>query len=119
MMLLVMTLAVSSCGFEKNDYLDFLGTWDSYAYFDGYDEYELYNSERVSYSFYDDGTGFYIQNNLRTQFYWDEISRGYLRLHHSDGLTEDFYFRFDRGDMLVSDSRSFYTYYVFAYAGRY
>ena len=116
MMLLVMTLAVSSCGFESND---FLGTWESFAYFDGYEEIGLYDYERVSYSFYNDGTGFYVQNNLRTQFYWDEYSHGHLYLRHSDGLTEHFYYRYDRGDMLVSGDRSFSTYTVFAFTGRY
>ncbi|MBO4870782.1 MAG: hypothetical protein J5565_02220 [Muribaculaceae bacterium] len=115
-MLLLMTFAVNSCGFEEDD---FLGTWESYAEYNGYEEYELYDYERVIYAFYNDGTGFYTQSGRRTQFYWDELSRGHLYLRHSDGLTEDFFYRFDRGDMLVSTDRSFRTYQVFAYIGRY
>ena len=54
MMLLVMTLAVSSCGFESND---FLGTWESFAYFDGYEEIGLYDYERLTYSVSSGGSG--------------------------------------------------------------
>lgn len=117
LLLFTLTVAMSGCSWEDDN---FLGTWESFAYSDGYNEYELSYYERVTYSFYNDGTGFYVQNNgLRTQFYWTEYSRGHLYLRHSDGLTQDFYYRFDRGDMIMSESPGFYTYTVLRYRGHY
>ncbi|MBO7609393.1 MAG: hypothetical protein J6S96_04245 [Muribaculaceae bacterium] len=113
--LLMLSVMLSGCGWDDRE--DFLGTWESYAYCDGYDEYEQYDYERVTYAFYDDGTGYYIQESLRTTFYWDRIGSRHLRLRHSDGLTEDFYYRFDRGDMLMSSNNSFHEYLVFRYIG--
>ena len=82
--LLLMSVMLSGCEFDDRD--DFLGTWESYAECDGYEEYEQYAYERTTYSFYADGTGYYIQNNLRTTFYWDRLSSRHLYLRHSDGL---------------------------------
>lgn len=119
-LLMILALAFSGCDWEDDD---FLGTWESYAYYDGWDEFELYNDERCSYSFYRDGSGRYTQIDpvtrryYSTDFIWDEYSRGHLYLRHSDGEVEDFYYRFSRGDMLVSSSPSFHTYYVFSYRG--
>ncbi|GEM_PF-3098927 len=113
--LLLMSVMLSGCEFDDRD--DFLGTWESYAECDGYEEYEQYAYERTTYSFYADGTGYYIQNNLRTTFYWDRLSSRHLYLRHSDGLVEDFYYRYDRGDMLVSADPTFYTYIIYRYVG--
>ena len=113
-LVLVLALALGACRWEDDD---FLGTWESYAYFDGYDEYELYLDERSTYSFYRDGTGFYSQLGYRNEFVWDEYNRGHLYLRHSDGDVEDFYYKFSRGDMLVSPTPSFRTYTVFRYRG--
>ncbi|MBQ7691517.1 MAG: hypothetical protein IJT30_10075 [Muribaculaceae bacterium] len=113
--LLLMAVALVSCEWEDDD---FLGAWESYAYNDGHGEYELYDNDRSTYVFYSDGTGYYSQWNFSTDFRWSEYSYGHLVLHHSDNLVEDFYYRFDRGDMLVSGDRSFYTYTVFSYRGR-
>lgn len=113
--LLLMSVMLAGCEFDDRD--EFLGTWDSFAYFDGYDEYEQYDYERTTYAFYADGTGYYIQDNLRTTFYWDRMSSRHLYLRHSDGLVEDFYYRFDRGDMLVSADPSFHYYTVYRYVG--
>ena len=120
-LLVLVALSLNACNWDDDD---FLGTWESYAYCDGYDEYELYDYERVVYAFYNDGTGYYSQYDsyynrwYTTDFRWDEYSHGHLYLRHSDGLTEDFYYRFDHGDMLVSESPSMYTYTVFSYQGR-
>ena len=110
-MLLLMTFALSGCGFDEDD---FLGTWESYAEYDGYEEYELYDYERESYTFYNDGTGIYVHNNIPSYFRWTELSRGHLLLQHDNYLDEDFFYRFDRGDMLVCTDRMFHTYRVFA-----
>ena len=113
--LALMSVMLTGCGLDDKD--EFLGTWESYAFCDGYEEFEQYDYERMTYCFYDDGTGYYIQGTIRTTFYWDKMSGRHLYLRHSDGLTEDIYYRFDRGDMLMSGEPSFHTYTVFQYVG--
>ena len=113
--LILVSIMLTGCGFDDRD--DFLGTWESYAYCDGYAEYELYDDEVVSYAFYEDGMGYYIQGNLRTTFEWYREGRNHLRLRHSDGLVEDLYYRFDGRDMLISNESYFDHYYVMAYVG--
>ena len=117
MTVLLMGVCLSGCNWTDDD---FLGTWESYAYYDGYEEYNIYGIDRVRYTFYDDGTGLYVQNNgLRTHFEWHEYRYGHFYLRHSDGLTEDLYYRFDRGDLIMSDSPNFYTYTVYRYSSYY
>ena len=119
--LLLLAVLVGGCELVEDD---FLGTWESYAYYDGYEETGLYPDEYCTYAFFRDGTGIYSRQNsingrmYETDFRWQELSRGHLYLRHSDGEVEDFYYRFRGGDMLVSSTPSFHTYMIYAYRGR-
>ena len=96
--LLLVSITLTGCGFDDRE--DFLGTWESYIYCDGYDEYELYPDERVTYTFYEDRMGYYTQGNLSIPFEWYKEGRNHLILRYSDGLTEDFFYQFDGPDMI-------------------
>lgn len=111
----VMAMSLSSCD-ERFWRDDVLGTWGLIAYSDEYNEYSVGYHDYMyeEYVFYEDGSGFYTSNSgVRTQFYWDEYSSRHLVLKHSDGMVEDFYYRYDRGDLVMSHDPSFVYYYVY------
>ena len=112
LVLLVVSVMLSGCGFE-DDYEEILGMWDSFAFYDGYEEYEQNEYERDTYTFYRDGTGIYLHGTTRTSFSWEMVGNRHVFLRHSDLMDEDFYYRFDGRYMLVSGDRYFNTYTVY------
>ncbi|MBR5102622.1 MAG: hypothetical protein IK092_05815 [Muribaculaceae bacterium] len=114
--LLIVALLVplfSAC--DEFDTAPYLGTWGLVAYGENGHEWEAsYGSDYEEYVFYDDWTGFFSNGmGVRTQFYYDERGSRHLYLRHSDGITEDIYYRFDRGYMIMSNNSSFYSYRVY------
>ncbi|MBP5498438.1 MAG: hypothetical protein J6X81_03605 [Muribaculaceae bacterium] len=107
----MLAMGMSSC-FDNN--YPFLGTWELVSIVEGDNEYEIYNSEREQYSFFDDGTGVYTDIYGSEDFYWNEQGGGRIHFRFlGSGLTDDLYYETRAGTLYLSGDVSFYNYRVY------
>ena len=113
--LAVMSVMLTSCFDNDGPHYDpaFIGPWETVSYVKGNFEYPITPASWHRYVFYRDGTGYYEQDDLRTQFFWDEIGPDRIEMRHSDGVVERRYWDVVRGELLLSQSYDFYDYYVY------
>ncbi len=117
-LLTIVTLMVTltGCGNDYR-YSDLLGRWELVSVIENEYEYELERGEYEEYTFYDNGTGIYLNEfGTRVDFYWDEYSRK-VDIRFSDGIIEHLYYEFDRDYLILYDTSSRRNGRVFRYAG--
>ena len=120
-LLVVALLGVVALSCDEPYRSHFYGTWESISFVQNGIEYSIGYGDYETYSFFDDGTGIYT-NELggRMDFYWDEYDYDQLKLRYFNGETVWVYYRFDRGDLLMTRDASWWNYWVYRYtSGRY
>lgn len=114
LVLAVLMLSLNSCD-ERHRYHDpILGSWEAVSYVEGNYEYNINPQAYHRYSFYEDGTGIYVDDRgYRYDFIWDYGGSYQLRLRYHDGSVDWLYYDFDGRYLLLSTDYDFFSYYVY------
>lgn len=123
--LLVITMLVMLFQSCREPYREFyrselLGSWESISYVDNNREYSIPYGEYEVFSFYDNGTGRFIDEfGHRTDFYWTEYGRSEVEIRYFTGEIVRAFYDFSRGDLLMTTDASWRHYTVYRYTNAY